>query len=261
MKVQKQHFFVWVVMGILLTSCASRKNIIYLQSSNSDSLSLSDMAPTYETVIQPDDVLLLMVSSENAEVAAPYNLKSYTIVNASETGAIGREQIQSYIVNKQGQIDFPLLGMMQLGGLTKNQAITLLKDQLKEHVKDAVINLRILNYKVTVLGEVNKPGAIALPSERTTLLEALGMAGDLTIYGNRKNILLVRETNGVKSLNRLDITQSNFITSPFYYLAQNDVIYVEPNKTRINTSVIGPNVTVGISIVSLLVTLIVLVTR
>lgn len=259
MKFVKICSFLWVLVVLTMTSCASKKGFLYLQSTAASTATESVFS--YETTIQPDDVLLLLIASENAEVSAPYNLKAYSILNTTEAGAIGREQMQTYIVDKQGQIDFPLLGMIKVGGLTKAQAIALLKDKLKDHVKDAVINLRIINYKVTVLGEVNRPGAITISSERITLLEALGMAGDLTIYGNRKNLLIVREVDGVKTMNRVDITQSDFLTSPFYYLTQNDVVYVEPNKTRINSSVIGPNVTVGISIVSLIITVIVLVAR
>ncbi|CAM3896275.1 polysaccharide biosynthesis/export family protein [Flavobacterium cucumis] len=259
MKFVKICSFLWVLVVLIMTSCASKKDFLYLQSTAASTA--TESVSSYETTIQPDDVLLLLIASENAEVSAPYNLKAYSILNTTEAGTIGREQMQTYIVDKQGHIDFPLLGMIKVGGLTKAQAIALLKDKLKDHVKDAVINLRILNYKVTVLGEVNKPGAITISSERITLLEALGMAGDLTIYGNRKNLLIVREVDGVKTMNRVDITQSDFLTSPFYYLTQNDVVYVEPNKTRINSSVIGPNVTVGISIVSLIITVIVLVTR
>lgn len=259
MKFVKIFSFLWALLLLTMTSCASKKDFLYLQSTAASTA--TESVSSYETTIQPDDVLLLLIASENAEVSAPYNLKAYSILNTTEAGAIGREQMQTYIVDKQGQIDFPLLGMIKVGGLTKAQAIALLKDKLKDHVKDAVINLRILNYKVTVLGEVNRPGAITISSERITLLEALGMAGDLTIYGNRKNLLIVREVDGVKTMNRVDITQSDFLTSPFYYLTQNDVVYVEPNKTRINSSVIGPNVTVGISIVSLIITVIVLVAR
>lgn len=259
MKFVKICSFLWALLLLTMTSCASKKDFLYLQSTAASTA--TESVSSYETTIQPDDVLLLLIASENAEVSAPYNLKAYSILNTTEAGTIGREQMQTYIVDKQGHIDFPLLGMIKVGGLTKAQAIALLKDKLKDHVKDAVINLRILNYKVTVLGEVNKPGAITISSERITLLEALGMAGDLTVYGNRKNLLIVREVDGVKTMNRVDITQSDFLTSPFYYLTQNDVVYVEPNKTRINSSVIGPNVTVGISIVSLIITVIVLVTR
>ena len=132
---------------------------------------------------------------------------------------------------------------------------------MKDHVSDAVINFRILNFKVTVLGEVQKPGTYSVASERITLLEAIGMSGDLTIYGNRTNVLLIREKNGTKTMERIDLTKSDFLNSSAYYLSQNDVVYVEPNKTRINSSAIGPNLTVGISALSLIVTIIALTVK
>jgi polysaccharide export outer membrane protein len=214
----------------------------------------------YQTKIKADDVLLIVISSENPEVAAPYNLKSVVLQGNSEE-AIQTQRTQTYIVDVEGTIEFPILGKIKVAGLSKVEAITQIKELLKDHVKDAVVNLRILNFEVTVLGEVKNPGTFTVSSERITLLEALGKAGDLTIYGKRKNILLIREENGVKSTHRIDLTKSDFINSPYYYLAQNDVVYVEPNRTRINSSAIGPNITVGISALSLIVTIIALTAR
>jgi len=214
----------------------------------------------YQTKIKADDVLLIVISSENPEVAAPYNLKSVVLQGNSEE-AIQTQRTQTYIVDVEGTIEFPILGKIKVAGLSKVEAITQIKELLKDHVKDAVVNLRILNFEVTVLGEVKNPGTFTVSSERITLLEALGKAGDLTIYGKRKNILLIREENGLKSMHRIDLTKSDFINSPYYYLAQNDVVYVEPNRTRINSSAIGPNITVGISALSLIVTIIALTAR
>ncbi len=239
----------------LTTSCASRKELVYLQgASNAKEL------VSYEPVLQPDDVVMIVVSSENPEVAAPYNLKAITVQGDSEN-TIGTQRMQTYILDKEGKIEFPLLGSIALGGLTKTQAVAKLKELLKDHVSDAVINFRILNFKVTVLGEVQKPGTYSVASERITLLEAIGMSGDLTIYGNRTNVLLIREKNGTKTMERIDLTKSDFLNSSAYYLSQNDVVYVEPNKTRINSSAIGPNLTVGISALSLIVTIIALTVK
>lgn len=239
----------------LTTSCASRKDLVYLQGgSNAKEL------VSYEPVLQPDDVVMIVVSSENPEVAAPYNLKAITVQSDSEN-TIGTQRMQTYILDKEGKIEFPLLGSIALGGLTKTQAVAKLKELLKDHVSDAVINFRILNFKVTVLGEVQKPGTYSVASERITLLEAIGMSGDLTIYGNRTNVLLIREKNGTKTMERIDLTKSDFLNSSAYYLSQNDVVYVEPNKTRINSSAIGPNLTVGISALSLIVTIIALTVK
>ena len=236
----------------LTTSCASRKELVYLQSGSNTKELVS-----YEPVLQPDDVVMIVVSSENPEVAAPYNLKAITVQGDTENG-IGAQRMQTYILDKEGKIEFPLLGTISLSGLTKTQAVAKLKELLKDHVNDAVINFRILNFKITVLGEVQKPGTYPVTSERITLLEAIGMSGDLTIYGNRTNVLLIREKNGTKTMERIDLTKSDFLNSSAYYLSQNDVVYIEPNKTRINSSAIGPNLTVGISALSLIVTIIAL---
>lgn len=243
------------LISFLQFSCASKEHMLYLQK---DLNSQSEV--NYQTKIKADDVLLIVISSENPEVAAPYNLKSVVLQGNSEE-AIQTQRTQTYIVDVEGTIEFPILGKIKVAGLSKVEAITQIKELLKDHVKDAVVNLRILNFEVTVLGEVKNPGTFTISSERITLLEALGKAGDLTIYGKRKNILLIREENGVKSTHRIDLTKSDFINSPYYYLAQNDVVYVEPNRTRINSSAIGPNITVGISALSLIVTIIALTAR
>ncbi|MCO6174200.1 polysaccharide biosynthesis/export family protein [Flavobacterium sp. NRK F10] len=228
---------------------------MYNENGQADSSAVS-----YNPVLQPDDVLFIVVSSQNPEVVAPYNLNSVAIQGTSEE-SFERSRLQTYIIDKEGNIEFPSVGTIKLGGLTREEAVTLLKDTLKDYVSDATINLRILNYKVSVLGEVNKPGSFSISSERITVLEAISKAGDLTIYGRRDNVLLIREQDGVKTTQRIDLTKSDFINSPYYYLAQNDVIYVEPNKTKVNSSAIGPNLTLGISLVSILASFIVLVTR
>lgn len=244
-----------VLFTMLFFSCASSDKMLYLQ----DNLSV-DSKNNYTTTIKSDDVLMIIVSSENPEVAEPYNLKSVVLQSNSEE-SIQAQRIQTYIVDVEGNIEFPIIGKVKLAGLNKQEAIEHLKNLLKEHVKDAVINMRILNFEITVLGEVKNPGTFQVSSERITLLEALGKAGDLTIYGKRKNILLIRDENGVKKTHRIDLTKSDFMNSPYYYLAQNDVIYVEPNKTRINSSAVGPNIAVGISALSLVVTIIALTTK
>lgn len=244
-----------LLLSMLLFSCASREKLVYLQNEFN-----AQNVTQFQTRIQPDDVLMIIISSENPEVAAPYNLKNVVLQSNSEESS-QMQRTQTYIVDVEGNIEFPVLGKVKLGGLSKEEAVNYIKNLLKDHVKDAVVNLRILNYKISVLGEVKNPGTFSIPSERITVLEALGKAGDLTIYGKRKNILLIREENGVKTTYRVDLTKSDFVNSPYYYLAQNDVIYVEPNKTKINSSAVGPNIALGISALSLVVTIIALTTR
>jgi polysaccharide export outer membrane protein len=254
MNIKSILFFSILIGSILFTSCTSSKKVVYLQNQIEDSKSNS-----YETILQPDDALMIVITSENPEVAAPYNLMRVTVTSTNQNDANG--QLISYIIKKDGTVDFPLIGVIKLGGLTKSEAVLAIKESLKEHVKDAYVTLEILNYKVSVLGEVQKPGTYKISSERITLLEALSLAGDLTIYGKRKNILIVREKEGIKTMERIDITNSNFINSPFYYLSQNDVVYVEPNKTKINSSVVGPNLSVALTAISLLVTILAITIR
>ena len=241
---------------ILLLSCASKKKVVYLQ--DIDQTKSYDSSTLYEPKLQPDDLLSIIVSAENPELSVPFNLPqiqgNYEI-NNNQNG------IKTYLVDNFGYIEFPVIGKLKLGGLTRTEATAKLVNAVGEYIKNPIINLRILNFKVSILGEVLKPSSFTLSSERITLLEAISMAGDLTIYGKRNNILIIREAEGKKTYNRVDITKSDFLNSPFYYLAQNDIVVVEPNKTRVNASVIGPNVTATISAISVLVTLIVVLLR
>jgi polysaccharide export outer membrane protein len=162
-------------------------------------------------------------------------------------------------VDAAGSIEFPVLGKLKVGGLSRSEVLQMLQQKIGVYIKSPIINLRVMNFKVSVQGEVNAPGTYTVDSERVTLIEALSKARDLTIYGKRNNILIIREIDGIKSYNRVDITKADFINSPFYYLAQNDVVYVEPNQNKINGAAIGPNTGVIISITSILITLITLI--
>lgn len=244
---------------ILFFSCASRNDLVYYQ--NIDKTRPQEISNSYEVKIQPDDLLLIIVSAEDPEIAAPFNLKSISIEDAVTrlNTMAGQQSTQLYLVDAIGTIDFPILGKLKVSGLTRTEVLKTLQDKISVYIKKPIINLRIMNFKVSVQGEVTQPGTYNVISERLTLIEALTMAKDLTIYGLRNNILVIREMDGVKSYNRVDITRSDFINSPFYYLAQNDVIYVEPNKNKINGAAIGPNTGVIISLTSLLITLITLI--
>jgi polysaccharide biosynthesis/export protein len=253
MNKMNKYIYGFIVVLLFLTSCSSPKKISYLNSNGSLEPNLK-----FETTLQPDDQLLIIVSSENPEIASPYNLKTVNYQGNSEN-VIAQERQQSYIVDQDGNIEFPMLGTIKVGGLTRIEATNKIQSILKNgHISDPIVNIRLLNFKVSVLGEVAKPGVFSIAGERVTLVEALALAGDLTIYGKRDNILLIREKNGVKTYERIDITKTDFINSSNYYLSQNDVIYVEPNKTRVNSSAIGPNIAVGISALSLVVTILAL---
>ena len=245
---------------LLLFSCKPREEVVYYQ--NIDGLATAEQSNSYEIKIQPDDLLMIIVSADDPETAIPFNLTSGSFPTSTNAiNVIGQQTLQSYLVNADGMIDFPVLGKLKLSGLTRSEVLQLFKDKISKYIKNPIINLRIINFKVSVQGEVSLPGTYNVQSERITLIEALSMAKDLTIYGKRDNILIIREVDGVKSYNRVDITKADFINSPFYYLAQNDIIVVEPNKTRVNASVVGPNVTATISAISVLVTLMVVLLR
>jgi polysaccharide biosynthesis/export protein len=236
-----------VFVLLFFVSCASKKDVLYLQ--NIDTIENSNESLKYETRLQSDDLLSIIVSADQPELTLPFNMPqiqgNYQI-NENQDG------IKTYLIDIEGNIDFPVIGKIKLGGLTRAEAIAKLISEIKEYITNPQINLRILNYKISVLGEVVRPGSYKITGERVTLLEAISMAGDLTIYGNRSNILVIRET-------RVDITKADFINSSHYFLTQNDVIVVEPNKTRVNSSVIGPDVATAISVLTLLTTILILV--
>ncbi|MEO8254528.1 MAG: polysaccharide biosynthesis/export family protein [Flavobacterium sp.] len=245
-------------LSFVFFSCSSKKDIVYYQ--NIDGINDQQNAVSYEVKIQPDDLLMIIVSAEDPEIAMPFNLTSVTLPNSTNLqAATGQQTIQSYLVDKNGNIQFPILGKLKVGGLSRTEVLQSLKDKIEVYIKNPIINMRIMNFKVSLQGEVSLPGTYTINSERLTLIEALSMAKDLTIYGKRDNILIIREVNGIKSYNRVDITKADFINSPFYYLAQNDVVYVEPNKTKINASAVGPNTSVIISAISILITISVLI--
>jgi polysaccharide export outer membrane protein len=243
---------------LTLFSCASRKDIVYYQ--NIDSLSNKGKTNSYEIKIQPDDLLMIVVSAADIETADPFNLISPNRIGNSKLGVgQGQDYLQSYLVDEKGYIDFPVLGKLKVSGLSRSEVIQMFEEKITKYIRNPIINLRIINFKISVQGEVNTPGTFTVASDRITLIEALGMAKDLTIYGKRNNILIIRENEGVKSYNRVDISKADFIYSPFYYLAQNDVVYVEPNKTKINGAAVGSNTGVVISLTGILISLITLI--
>ncbi|POY38107.1 sugar transporter [Flavobacterium alvei] len=254
---KKTILFLFVLLAF---SCKPRKELVYYQ--NIDALKSSEQLNSYEIKIQPDDLLMIIVSADDPETAIPFNLSTISVpsvTNNNVMNARGEESMQSYLVDASGTIDFPVLGKLKVGGLSRSELMKLLETKISSYIKNPIINIRLTNFKISVQGEVTVPGTYSINSDRVTLIEAISMAKDLTIYGKRDNILVIREVNGVKSYTRVDITKADFINSPFYYLAQNDVVYVEPNKTRINGAAVGANTGVIISITSLLITVITLI--
>jgi len=191
-----------------------------------------------EPVIQKNDLLSIYVNSLNTEASKIFNAPNTTVIEASrnETGATS--QASGYLVNQEGYIQFPVLGKIQAAGITKKQLRDKITQSLQEKqlLRDPIVDVRYLNYRVTVLGEVGRPSVINVPNEKITLLEALGLAGDLTIYAKRDNIMVVREEENKKIIKRLNLNSSEIFTSPYYYLKSNDIVYVEPNKARVTST-------------------------
>lgn len=239
-----------VLGALLFASCASRESIVYYQDIDQQ----TRVVGTHNTLIQPDDLLMIIVSAQNPLAAEPYNLTTNLTVDPNDQAGAGRRQQQLYLVDSEGYIDFPVLGRLLIGGKTKEQVSDEMHALIAKDIKDAVINIRLMNYKVTVMGEVNRPGVHKINSERITLPEALSLSGDLTKYGKRDNILITRETTNGITTQRVDLTSTDFMQSDYFYLKQNDIVYVEPNKTRVNSSGVGPNISIYLTVISLLLT-------
>ncbi|WP_333575852.1 polysaccharide biosynthesis/export family protein [Sphingobacterium sp.] len=250
-------FGLFISVLVMLSSCGSRKNMVYLQS---DSTQINTVYEQYIPRIQPNDILTVVVTAADPKVTAPFNpVSSMTTSNMTQQTDMALRP--TYTVDNKGDINLPMLGKVSVLGLTRLEAIEKIRTELSQYIKEPGVNINFNNFRVSVLGEVARPGSFIMPTERVTVLEALGMAGDLTIRGVRENVMLIREVDGQKKIHRLDLTQQNTLNSPYYYLAQNDVIYVEPNKAQINNSKLGANTNIIISIASLLITVISVLTR
>lgn len=256
---------------LFLASCGSTKNIPYLVDAEQlPEKQLKETAMIYEAKIMPKDILTVTVNTTVPEAAVPFNLP----LAPANSGAINTTQLtygaglQNYIVDNAGNIEFPVLGTLHVAGLTRVQVQNLIKGKIyPEFLKEEpVINVRFQNYKISVLGEVARPGSFTATNEQCTLFDALAMAGDLTIYGKRENVMLIREyADGSKAVYRINLQDKDLVLNPqIYYLQQNDVLIVEPNKTKARASSIGSSETFTISIVSTLIsvaTLIITATR
>lgn len=256
MKKRLALFLTFALVALSLGSCVSTEKFMPYQEVEK----LQPKSPNqFETVFQPDDMLLIVVSADNQEIADPYNVYG-TVVSTSTSGA-GQRQQHTYLVDEKGFIDFPILGRIKVSGKTKTELSNYLYKEISKDIKNPIINIRITNYKVTVHGEVNRAGVHTIGTERITLPEAIALSGDMTIYGNRKRVLVMREENGERKSNYIDITKADFMNSEFYYLKQNDIVFVEQNSVRKNSAAVGPNISTIFSAVSLLATIITLAIR
>ena len=241
---------------LLLWSCDTKKDLVYFQGKPTEFAAHSSYNPT----IKPDDLLSILVMANDEKSTVLFNLPQTVGNNLYGGYSQGAPTPPGYLVTSEGNIEFPVIGTIHLAGLTRTQAIDLIKEKLALYIVNPTISLRILNFRITVLGEVRTPGTFTIPNERITLLEALGVAGDLLITGERHNILVIRDEDGKRKEYRLDLTQESLFSSPVYYLQQNDVVYVEPNRAKRNSSVINAsNTGIVISSLSLVLTTLILI--
>lgn len=221
----------FILLSFLIFSC-SKRNLVYFSDIQPGTVHSVPINSSVDPKIQEDDLLSITVTSLNAESNMLFN--AGVLMPSGETGntVISSPINENYLVDKNGFVNYPVIGQINLKGLTKLEAINKMTELLNAYVQDPIINIRFMNFKVTVIGEVQKPATFVIPTEKISVLEALGLAGDMTAYGRRENVMIIREKDGIRSTTRLNLNDKKVLSSPFYYLQQNDVIYVEPYKTK-----------------------------
>lgn len=242
-----------ILMMMMVVSCVPRERIVYFQG---DLESVEKMTGDYTAIIQPDDLLSITVFGRNSEATKIFNQESNV---QSSGGGINRP---TYLVDAEGYIEFPVLGKVKLAGMNRNEAIYYMKGLLNNEIIDPGVAIKIDNFRITVLGEVSKPGTFSMENEKISLLEAIGLAGDLKITGTRENVLVIREEGEDRNYYRVDLTSDEMFNSPVFYLNQNDVVYVEPNRrARNESSTYMRDTSFIISVTSFMITLITLLSR
>ena len=248
-----------VAAAAMVIGCASSKEILYFQ--DIDEVQLKPLTTEYEAIIKKDDRLTIVVSGADKTVTAPYNL------TLSELGNNGystnpEQSTLSYLVDPEGNIDFPILGKIHVEGMTRNELVGYLAGEIGKDVKDPIVYVSFRNYKITVLGEVRSPGTFIIDSEKINVLQALGQAGDLNLTAQREGILLLREVNGQLEHHVIDLKNSDILQSPYFYLQQNDIIYVPPSATRVATATTATGIwSTVLSSITTLIAVISLITR
>ncbi len=249
-----------VLLPFLLTACQSYKKVPYFQNVEVVN-EVEQQEKLYDAKIMPKDLLTIVVSCTNPELAIPFNLtvaSNAGIAVSTSSYVTTQPVLQPYLVDNEGNINFPVLGELKLGGLTKREAEQLIIDKLKPYMKETpIVTVRMVNYKISVIGEVTRPGTFTISNEKVNLLEALAMAGDMTVYGLRDNVKLIREdANGKQQIVTLDLNKAETILSPYYWLQQNDIVYVTPNKAKARNSDVGNSTSLWFSATSILVSIV-----
>ena len=242
-------FVFFALVSVLATSCVTQKQMTYLRTVEPDSAKSINKTfhSVSEIVIKPGDMLTIYISALDKEAIAPYNLPAVAFTDLNNTSLTTVGQLQSYRVDDKGDIELPVLGKIHVEGLKRDEVAEEIKNVLAAQVVDPLVQVNMVGAKVSIMGEVTRPGQVAITNGRLTLLDALAAAGDLTPYGRRDNVLVTREQDGKLEFARINLTSDELFASPFYYLQQNDVVYVSPNKVRVINSA---NVSLWLSMVS-----------
>ena len=248
-----------LLLPFLLAGCQSYKKVPYFQNVEVVN-EVEQQEKLYDAKIMPKDLLTIVVSCTNPELAIPFNLtvaSNAGIAVSTSSYVTTQPVLQPYLVDNEGNINFPVLGELKLGGLTKREAEQLIIDKLKPYMKETpIVTVRMVNYKISVIGEVTRPGTFTISNEKVNLLEALAMAGDMTVYGLRDNVKLIRESaDGRQEIITLDLNKAETLLSPYYWLQQNDIVYVTPNKAKARNSDISNSTSLWFSATSILVSL------
>lgn len=249
-----------LIIGLILivTSCADTRRVTYFNNLGEGVIPSSIV--NLEPVIQKSDILSITVTSPNPAATQMFNAPNMALSTTTTAGPGNIAPASGYLVSQDGFIDFPGLGKVMAAGLSKQR----LKEEITQLLVnsklliDPIVTVRYLNYRVTVLGEVARPTVVTVPNEKISILEAIGLAGDLTIYARRDNVLLIREEKGSKVIKRINLNSSEIFTSPYYYLKSNDVVYVEPNNTKVasasRTQQLLPTILSGLSFIAIILT-------
>ena len=238
-----------VLITLIISSCASKKDLVYFQGEQESHTKYEDYIPR----IQSSDMLAISITAADIKATEPFNQQSVYQLNSAVQN---NPYAKVYTVDEQGNINYPIIGQIKVGGLTRTEAENELKSKLSKYIVNPGVNINFTNFRISVLGEVTKPGNFTVPNERVSILDAIGMAGDLTINGVRSNIMVIREQNGQKQTYNVDLTSKDVLNSPVYYLAQNDVVYVEPNNAKISASKFTPNYSLWISVAGVIISVI-----
>ena len=245
-----------VTLLFTLSGCVSTKYVPYFQ--NIDQVNTEGSRMLYDAKIMPKDQLTITVSTTDPTAATPFNLSvsktNNSGFNTSMTSSAG--MLLPYLVDNQGNIDFPVLGKLHVAGMTKNECQDMISNRVRGYLAESekpIVTVQMSSYRVSVMGEVSRPCVVSVATEKISILEALAQAGDLTIYGRRDNVTIIREdATGQKNYYRVNLNDASIVNSPYYYLQQNDIVYVEPNSTKAKNSDIGQSTTLTISVTSIL---------